>query len=278
MSYSSITVVFEPELKMLKAQAHSMAQYWKCSGKILVIVNDRPEVNQKIDKSWWGPLSNQVQIINRNKWFEDVPLTGWVSQQILKLLASTVVATKWSIVLDAKTLFVKTFNDNDFCDADGRISAKHQELLPVFNNSKQIIDNLFDINFTAVAGPGGVPHWINSTEMKNMMLDIVDLTGKNLIEFWSENGMLTEFMLHSGYIQYKHGSINHYYSNKQEFNVVNIAHNETGIFDYKFNEMHNDNVLTVSIHRNAWDLLDLNQRQKFNHFLESKNLISYDHT
>src|SRR5210317_7241 len=83
-SYSSLTVVFEQELKFLRAQAYSMDRYWHCTGDIIVVVNDDKNIIDQIDASWWERHQHCVKIIHYSLWYEQVNLSGWVTQQICK--------------------------------------------------------------------------------------------------------------------------------------------------------------------------------------------------
>jgi hypothetical protein len=103
-----VTVVFKQELPILKVQAKSVDLYCKDLDiqTIFVIVNDDDSVVNLIDPGWWGSLQSQVRIIPRSLFACQFVENGWVSQQALKLLASSLSDYTWSIVLDAKTLFV----------------------------------------------------------------------------------------------------------------------------------------------------------------------------
>ena len=276
--YSSLTVVFKDELKMLRAQAYSMDRYWHCTGDIVVVVNDHSDVCKMIDPCWWGKHQHRVKILHHSLWFDKPKLSGWVTQQICKVLGPIECSTQWCIVLDAKNIFVKDFYDGSFIN-NNLVQTKHQKVLPVFEPSKNIIDGLYNIDLQDIAGPGGIPHWMHVPSCKGIQKTMPELTGQSLVEFWEHNGCLTEFMLHSGYIQYKHGSINVFYGNTQDFDVVQLSHNETHLFETKLASMYNDNILTVCIHRDAWNnTLSSEQKQKFNQFLTSRELISYDHS
>jgi hypothetical protein len=53
---------------------------------------------------------------------------------------------------------------------------------------------------------------------------------------------------------------------------VNVCHSETGIFDVKLNQMFNNNPLTVSIHRRAWNTITSEQQQQYRDFLIGRGL------
>ncbi len=265
----TVTIVFEPELPMLRAQARSISLYAHDIGTITVVVNDRPHVGDLIDPAWWGQYASHVNIVHHNQWFKSVDLTGWVSQQILKLLAAGQNPNEWSWVLDAKTILIRDFVPGEYTNQQGKIITKHQALLPVFAESKQIVDQLFDIDLTHVAGPGGVPHWVNNQACRDIMKFVLHKTSLSLIDFWQQNGRLTEFMLHSGWLQ-RQGGLDSWYADQQEFACVNIAHNEGGIFESKLQELKQFNTLTFSVHRDA--VLQPAQWQTLNDFFQRRGI------
>ena len=59
-----VTVVFEPEISVLRAQAQSLALYGQKLGirNIYVVLNDVETIAAQIDPAWWGPLANSVLV------------------------------------------------------------------------------------------------------------------------------------------------------------------------------------------------------------------------
>lgn len=273
MVIDTVTVVFRDELDMLRAQASSLARYWHADGIINVIVNDSKDVADSIDRSWWGPLANRVRIDRRGPMMERSQLSGWVTQQILKLACCANSQATWSVVLDAKSLFVRDFNPEEYFDEYGRVMTAHLPVPSVFESSRAIINELFDIDMTQVAGPGGTPHWIHNESVRELQDYVQEKTGQRLYDYWQEHGTLTEFMLHSGYIQYRYGSLNHFYSDIQYFHSVQISHDEAEQFDRKFLLMQDPPTLTVCIHRNT--KLTNGQWTRFEDFVKGRGVLSY---
>ena len=105
------TVVFREELAILKAQAQSIALRCQDLGSlnIYVVVNDTDDVVAEIDSAWWGNLASKVMVIPRSTFSTTYVDNGWLSQQVLKLLTPALSYNKYTMVLDAKTVFVKDF-------------------------------------------------------------------------------------------------------------------------------------------------------------------------
>ena len=192
----TITIVFQDELATLKTQARSLDMYGKDLGTIFVVVNEDTELVSKIDRSWWGRFQDCVRIISREKFGSVWADNGWVSQQALKLLTSTISSNDWSMILDAKTFFVKPMPVLESKPAVGEL-----DIYPVFEPSQQIVNKLFDIDLVKQLGPGGVPFIINNVQCREMVKWIESQTQQPFAQWFQTQGMLTEFILYSGWIQ-----------------------------------------------------------------------------
>jgi hypothetical protein len=261
-----ITVVFKDELATLKTQATSISVYGRNIDTIFVIVNDDSGTGSMIDRTWWGVWQERVQIINRktfgHMWVSD----GWLSQQALKLITATVSSNDWSMILDAKTFFVKPMLEFDSRPVVGQLN-----IYPVFKPSQQIVNRLFGITLTQQLGPGGVPFIINTKEIRNMVTWIEEHTKQNFVEWFQAQGMLTEFILYSGWIQYQYNVFDTVYNvSKSNVHPCNLCHSEVANFDCKFAQMQTAD--TVSIHRRAWPQLTTEQQTKYTEFLASRGI------
>lgn len=251
-----VTVIFHEELATLKTQAQSLAVYGKNLGTIFVVVNDDAGTGSRIDRAWWGRWQEHVQVVNRqafgNKWSDN----GWLSQQVLKLMTATVSSNDWSMILDAKTFFVKPMTEFDHRPAVGQL-----DIYPVFKPSLDIVNELFDIELTKQLGPGGVPFVVNTKQARMMVEWIEHHVEQEFVEWFQDQGMLTEFMLYSGWIQRQYGSFDALYDvSRSDIRPCNLCHSEVASFDRKFAEMQSTD--TVSIHRRAWPQLTQEQQTK----------------
>lgn len=271
-----ITVVFEEELNTLKLQAKSIDLYFDPAqlAQVYVIVNDADHVMNKIDPAWWGKFKDQVVILPRRTFSCVFSQNGWHSQQVLKLLTATLSYNEWSMVLDAKTLFVRDVIKSELFDRYGRPCVGSLEIYPVFEPSQRIVEELFDnMTMDSQLGPGGVPFMLNNHIVRNMIVDIERRTQQSFANWFATQGMLTEFLLYSGYVIHKHGSFDMLY-NQVDCNIqpCNLCHSEVASFDRKFRDMTKPSTLTVSIHRAAWPQLSPDQQDQFKNFLESRGL------
>lgn len=266
------TVVFDAELPTLKLQAKSIEQY--CSGigiqTIYVVVNSE-SLTDRIDTAWWGKLAKHVRIVPRNTFSTDWVDNGWVSQQVLKLLAASLSFNTWTIVLDTKTIFVRELTRNNIFDDHQRPRVGKLDIYPVFDASRKIVEELFDISLIEQLGPGGVPFFLHNQTVRNMINDIELGQRVSFPNWFQDHGRLTEFILYSGYVISQDGTFNRLY-NTTENNITpcNICHSEVSSFERKLNEM--PSALTVSIHRNAWQQLTAEQQQQYTDFLQSRGI------
>jgi hypothetical protein len=257
------TVVFQEEIEILKLQARSIELYAHDVGTIRVILND----NSVVDSAWWGKLSNQVEIIPRSQFGSTWCDNGWVSQQALKILGCAVSTNIWSMVLDAKTIL--TTPQNVF-DAQSRPQVGMLEIYPVFEPSRQIINQLFAIDLQQQLGPGGVPFLINNAQARDMITDIESRTDTDFAEWFQTQGLVTEFMLYTGYLQSKNLIDTLYNKSTCVIKPCNVCHSEVAVWDKKFEDM--KQATTVSVHRNAWSQLNSPQQQQYRDFLKLRGI------
>jgi hypothetical protein len=142
---------------------------------------------------------------------------------------------------------------------------------PVFEPSRHLVNQLFDISLENQLGPGGVPFVTNTQQVQLMITWIESAVTQTFAAWFQEQGRLTEFLLYSGWIQFNTGSLDQLY-NVDHVDMVpcNLCHSEVGAFDRKFQEMQKST--TVSIHRNAWTRLTTQQQNQYTEFLTSRGI------
>ena len=274
--FDLISIVFRPELPLLKIQAESINQYINPDdiNSIVVVVNDHDDVAALIDIGWWGQHVHKVKIKCRSEWDYTSRIGGWENQQLCKLLAAAESTCDWSMVLDAKTWFIKKVTAADFFDEQGRARTGHIPTVPVFESSRQFVEQLYNVTLEHTIGPGGVP-FIFHTHTVKALTDSID----NFIEFFQTQvkypNLITEFHLYSGFVLSRYGSYKELYNKDIGYSVINIADWEADNFDQLFAHMNSNNTLltTVSIHRRAYKDLSTTQIKQWVDFLIEKNLV-----
>lgn len=269
------TVVFESEIPLLRLQAQSIHKYCHNLGvrNIYVVLNDYETIAEKIDPSWWGSMANSVLVVPRTAFSAPWGENGWVSQQVLKLLTASMSYNQFTMVLDAKTLFVKPVSLADIFNDQGQLRVGQMAVFPVFKPAKDIVDNLYGIDMQQQAGPGGVPFFLHNDTVRFMIADTVLRVKESFPIWFQRQGRLTEFMLYSGYCQFKYGSLDVFYERTNNFGgIVNVCHSEVAQFDQKLQQMMLNNTRTVSVHRQAWAELTEQQRTDYRMFLIDRGI------
>lgn len=269
------TVVFRDELPILKLQAQSIERYCQNIGirNIYVIVNDDEDTLHEIDAGWWGAAANHVLVIPRSAFSTQFVEDGWVSQQVLKLLAASMSHNTWTMVLDAKTIFVKELVLKDLIDEQGRPRVGTLDVFPVFEPTRLMVNQTYDIDMTKQLGPGGVPFFFQNDVVRLMIADTTFRVKQKFPLWFQGKGRITEFMLYSGYLEYRFKGMEVFYNPECAVSVVNVCHTELDQWDHKIQQMKTIDPLTVSVHRGAWKQLTTEQKHQYQHFLIDRKII-----
>jgi hypothetical protein len=270
-----VTVVFEQEILVLRAQAQSLALYGQKLGirNIYVVLNDAETIASQIDPAWWGPLANSVLVIPRTAFSTPFVENGWVSQQVLKLLAASMSYNTYSMIMDAKSLLVKEIDPAEFISDTGQIHTGLLDIYPVFEPSRKITSDLFDIDLKKQLGPGGVPFIMHNDTVRMMIAETTIRTKTSFPYWFQQQGMLTEFILYSGFVQFLCGDLTVLYSDKNKLGTqVNVSHDEVDQWNRKFFQMTRLNTFSVSVHRTAWKNMLTQQRNEYKEFLIQRGI------
>jgi len=270
-----VTVVFDQELDVLRVQAQSIEIFAQNLGikNIYVLVNDTDTVAKKIQPHWWGACQHKVHVLPRSVFSTDWIDNGWVSQQVLKLLASSLSYNIWSMVLDAKTLLVNPMQADMFVKGSHQLTLGTAPVLEVFQPACQIASQLFGVPITHVAQPSGVPFFFHNQTVREMIVKIGQQTDQSFPTWFQQQGMLTEFVLYSAFIKYKYGDLNQVYLDQNKIKICNnVCHSEVNLFDHKLQEAKQLRPLTMGVHRRAWTQLSPDQQQAYVAYLVGQGI------
>lgn len=273
-----ITVVFEPEIPFLKIQAKSIEKYVDPDlvSRIFVVVNDQDSVIDQIDKSWWGSMAHKVVVYPYSIFGYINRVSGWDNQQLCKLLAAARAVDEWSIVLDAKTFFVRKCKAELLFDAN-KACANPLNPQPVFESATQFVEKLYQVQLDHIIGPGGVPFFFHTQTVKSMIQDTEQISKMSFIEFFQSNvcypNLITEFYLYSGYVKHKYGSFDQLYVNRQPWTCINISDWQLDQFDQLFLNMQKFLTLTVSVPSKTWVKLSPDKQLEYLGLLHTRNII-----
>ena len=274
-----ITVVFQPEIPYLEIQARSIENNFAEDQirTIYVVVNDQDSVVDQVDRTWYGKFADRVVVYPYSIFGYVNQVGGWDNQQLCKILAAARSQCEWSLVLDAKTYFIKPCKPELLLDNNNRACTNLLKPQPVFESAKVCVENLYGVELDHIIGPGGVPFLFHTATVQSMMSDTEQLTGQTFIDFFQSNvcypNLITEFYLYSAYVKRRYGKFDHLYVEKQRWTCINVADWQVDQFDLLLQDMQRFLTLTVSVASKAWRLLDNNQQQAYLAVLQKKNLI-----
>jgi len=269
-----VTVVFEPEIAQLKLQAQSIDLYCRKIGvrNIYVVINDSETLAQQIDPAWWGAFAPQVLVVPRTVFSTEFSDNGWLGQQALKILTASISHNVWSMILDAKTVFVRDLDPADLVDSQGRMRVGQMPVYPVFEPARQIVNEFYSIDLDSQLGPGGVPFFFHNDTVRLMIAEAAFRARQNFPRWFQAQGRLTEFVLYSGFLKHRFGGFDAFYSTDNAVFPCNMCHSEVSRFDAKLAEMTQPKTNTVSIHRNAWTQLTSVQQQQYRDLLIQRGI------
>jgi hypothetical protein len=270
-----ITVVFRDELEILQVQAQSLDMYAHDLGiqRIYVVVNDDTDVVDAIQPSWWGSLADRVCVVPRQMFSARLPDLGWLSQQILKLLTATLSYQPYSMILDAKTILIQPLELHRLFAPDGRITAGTAPVQTVFAQAARQVGGLFDIDVTHVLMPQGVPFLFDNSAVRAMIAEVELRTQQPFVDWFSAQGTVTEFILYSGYQQWRHSGLDSVTTPAlSDYRYCNICHSQVQQFDQRMVMAQHPGTATVSVHRRAWAQISPAQQQVYREFLLSRGI------
>jgi hypothetical protein len=137
-----------------------------------------------------------------------------------------------------------------------------------------MVNQTYDIDLKKQLGPGGVPFFFQNDVVRLMIADTTFRVKQKFPLWFQGKGRITEFMLYSGYLQYRFGGFETFYNPECSFGVVNVCHTQVEQYERKLEEMKNNNPLTVSVHRKAWAQLNEDQKQAYQYFLIDRQIIN----
>jgi len=203
-----VTVVFEPEIPLLKLQARSFARYLapEVSARILVIDNTARGMREKLWGSVlaeYGPFASMVELVRADSVSGLPRATGWNLQQVLKLAVARLVATDRYLTLDAKNHLIRRTTVSDLEATDGRPlgnfhSYASHPLKPAFERVMRFagLDPESRISrFTSTA----TPFILYSPLVRDLLDDVEARSGR---DFATEfiRARLTEYFFYSAWL------------------------------------------------------------------------------
>jgi hypothetical protein len=145
-AYTFVTVAHHDDYGLMRLQARSLARYMEraLAAEILVVENPqpgRPVGWRETLTEEYGDLSPRVRFLDARE-VADIPLgmSGWFSQQVLKLTVARLVSTDRYVVLDGKNHLVHPLSRSDVEAPSGKprsflMSFRDHPMRPFFENT-----------------------------------------------------------------------------------------------------------------------------------------------
>ena len=266
-----VTVVYDPEVYLLEWQAKSIIKYLDIKEINEIIIVDNGSQPCKLQVGWYGKFKNKVKILShKDLGLEVMPhLDGWRTQQLCKVLAASQSHCDYSMILDAKTFFSKEIFLSNFFDGH-RPCVGTVPVSTYWKDSKDYLEDYFDVEIKDVIGPGGVPFFFHNETVRQMIDHIKDFNTwfqQNLYEQKSPHRTLvTEFMLYSAFVLHRYGKYDALYSARKTLLPFNVADWEAD----KFEKIFTTNCHTISVAEKTKSRLDKEQLSRWEIFLHDK--------
>lgn len=207
---SFVTVVFEPEVALLRLQGRSLARFLDpaCVAEILVLDNCAGGMSKRARRvaiASFGPLAPHVTVLRTPSLGAGLGAEGWRSQQAAKLLVARRVRSPHYVVLDAKNHLIRPATAADFVDGAGvaRGGTHSYATHPLRGGLERTLRHLGADDETVARLVDDFPRTVTPFVIdvalaRRMMDDIEREAGEPFAEAF-ERARLLEFFLYSGW-------------------------------------------------------------------------------
>lgn len=208
---SLVTVVFEPEIALLRLQARSLARFLDETSVAEIIVLDnvaggmRARTRRRVLAEFGPTLGPRVTIIRTTKLGVQHSTEGWRSQQAAKLLVARRIGTAHYVILDAKNHLIAPTSARDFVDDSGaaRGGTHTYAVHPLRDDLERTLRYLgaADADVARLREdfpPTATPFVIDTSLALRMLRDVEASAGEPFAAAF-ERARLLEFFLYSGW-------------------------------------------------------------------------------
>jgi hypothetical protein len=273
-----VTPVFEAELALLHLQARSFAAHVPDDVAHEVVVLDNTRRGLRSPQTLldaYGPWASRVRVVRPSDVCELPTVSGWRSQQVLKLAVAGLVDTPRYVTLDAKNHLVGTPQESFFEAPDGRIRVRGYSYRdhPLRGSLERVLTYLgldpaeHVDRFAATV----TPFTLDTAVVREMVADVEARSGRSFArEFVSQE--LTEFFLYAGWLVRRDGTLDGLYELTDAVNPVvwpraATADGVRGVIASA------EGVPVFGVHRDAVPLLDAEARDVLGGFWAERGLV-----
>ena len=204
-----VSVVFGPELPLLRLQARSFSMFVPPTLVADIVVLDNtaggmPRRERQALATAYGAHASSVRIVRARDVMRIPATTGWRSQQILKLGIAAWVDTPQYVVLDAKNHLVSRLEGDFFVSPDGRIrmGLPHSYANHVLRPSLERVLRYLGLDMSLVDRftTTATPFVLDTAIVRSLLAEIGTGSKRSFAEEFLAHD-LTEFFLYGGWIR-----------------------------------------------------------------------------
>lgn len=211
-STTFVTVVYQPELALLKLQAQSIATFCaETAVECVIVVANDIDTNYSTNYitehilSEYGKFANRVRVLRRADFTSSTSL-GWWIQQLLKLAIAREVQSNTYLVLDAKNHFIRPVDERVLFSDSGKL--KSFRVIGHGNLDRYLINAMhyFRVNKTEseTVMPTTTPYLLSTDVVVNMMREVERREGTRFDSaFLSWKQPMTEFSMYYAFLRSK---------------------------------------------------------------------------
>lgn len=299
-----VTVTFGEELGLLKLQARSFANFMpsRLVGTILIVANDdsSEQLARHISETvvpLYGDHAPKVHVLARSDLCGDYQFKhrGWISQQVLKLLAARFVQSDDYVILDTKNHFVRALDVSDFYASNGKLKhrcanllhakrpkwmrwlpyGKHKKLSRRYRGSMQYF-RLEPTEFARSSVPKTTPFPMNAALVRDLITHVMEREGVSFSEWFENYFEATEFYLLQAFASYRGLTFQDLYEPSKPGVIVLYPESEARLERLSTTLEMLDNekqYYCIGVHRKLGACLSAEQKQVLNGFWRRRGLI-----
>lgn len=272
-----VTIVFSNkiEVNLLKLQAYSFTFVEpSLIQNIFVLFNDSKYLNHdftamfhEVIEYYPEQLRKKIKLLFLKDLNLEFTHSDWFTQQLVKLVISNLIQTKYYVVLDAKNHFIKNITKDLFFNQDDRPYMYYNDCGGAFNTYYNNCLDYFNVtcpNQHTELGTLKVqtttPFVFITDECIQLIHEVEKRENKSFHDFFTESKKYTEFYFyysylihHNQHLQYEHVRTH------QPVVTVGSENPETAYYNtwwYKKHILNTENICVFSLHRNSLSILD----------------------
>jgi hypothetical protein len=285
MKYTLVTVAYGDDLGFMHVQARSVARYVASEllEEIIIVENGPPN----LPDGWrhlllreYGALRDKVKFVPASTLATIKPHPGgWFTQQILKLMVSKIVKTKYYLILDAKNHFIFPFT-RQHIETDGKPKMfahaylKHplrRYLEPILHYFKLSDENLKHML------PTTPPFYVHTALVREMIQAMVKREKRSFEEIFCRSSIrFTEFFTIGAYILSTNRKFEDYYDLSDcGYSIIwKYAAADDAAIEREINNSEKRQAPLFSVHRASFPLLTDKSRKTIAAFWQRRGLFA----